>query len=1042
MRLMRLLCCFVVAMFSSSIFAALPAPAGFTKGAKFTVKGYTGNETLSDFPVLVCISNNAPVGFTYVDVQNASAADKNAIDLAFVDMDGNGLPFEIDTWNTSGMSLIWVQLQTMTNGTEFVMCWGSVSSGKVVCNDNPFSNYVGVWHMSEPRGTVADSSGHSLAATPAGTSAESLSLAGIGTVGNGRQCAANAYLSIANAAALDIGASFSISGWFDMSSSQPSGDVRFFSRKIRNQTTSDGWEVIRKGAAIAVRGANGDNIASYTPKQSFAGAGWKHLFIVYNGNTATIYENGVGTDTVASGGTAPADNDKSLSIGSYSGGGSSYFVGSVDECRLLQATPSADWAKAEYDSIADPEFLLADEAESYGEIVDLSVSALASAVAYTNATVTVAVQALGNGATLADISVELSVTDNFAAPIWSKTFSAMEVGPHDFPVGGLEYGTTYFVRGTATNNTNEAISFGPTSFTTYTPGEPLATASVSGRTVSSLSADASVATFGEGSNSCTARLEASTDNFATVAAFAETTRDATGSFSMEVTGLSEFTVYALRLRVTNSWGVETTVGIGTACTLPPSGVAELYVDSLGSGDGSSPESALPTIRAALDIAGPGYTIWVRGGEGRNYEIASAADAISIPATLEGISIRALVEKPLIVVADGYAVSAGGEAVVSNEAFHVTLEGLRFMFGRESLGKFINGQGTVGPSCNLIKTLAPFLTLSVCEFQLVGELPDGVYAKSLDTHLVTCDAVAATNLLVEGCSFINLRKSSRGKDCMLFRVRDNARLSGNVFSNVVSILTGIQIRLGSDICTGPFYFVSNVVYQAGGEGGQALFHAAFQGPRQANVSFNRFVNNDGPARGAIFHKSREGYNNGLVFHHNTVVGFNEFINAEGLTYPSVLLASIFDNIFVLAAGTTNIVENSDGKISAGNLTSPTMFKSGSFYRNNMLLTGAFNGGTAADLQYDDWSYDITAGLAIADTFAIGGTTVPAGGTIPVQMPEFICTNDIYSVDFYRCKSVRGENDLGRLGWTGENGEYPRYIGALPPYYPGGFSLKIR
>ena len=208
-----------------------------------------------------------------------------------------------------------------------------------------------------------------------------------------------------------------------MSSSQPSGDVRFFSRKIRNQSTNSGWEVIRKGNNIAVRGANGDNIASYAPEQSFAGAGWKHLFIVYNGNTATIYENGVGTDTVASGGTAPADNDKSLSIGSYSGGGSSYFVGSVDECRLLQATPSADWAKAEYDSIADPEFLLADAAESYGEIVDLSVSVLASAIAYTNATVTVAVQALGSGATLANVSVELSATDDFAAPIWSKTFS-------------------------------------------------------------------------------------------------------------------------------------------------------------------------------------------------------------------------------------------------------------------------------------------------------------------------------------------------------------------------------------------------------------------------------------------------------------------------------------------------------------------------------------------------------------------------------------------------------------------------------------------
>ena len=72
-------------------------------------------------------------------------------------MSGNGLPFEIDTWNESGTSLIWVQLPLMTNGTEFVMCWGSDSSGKDVCNAKPWSAYTGVWHMGET-GTPSTSS--------------------------------------------------------------------------------------------------------------------------------------------------------------------------------------------------------------------------------------------------------------------------------------------------------------------------------------------------------------------------------------------------------------------------------------------------------------------------------------------------------------------------------------------------------------------------------------------------------------------------------------------------------------------------------------------------------------------------------------------------------------------------------------------------------------------------------------------------------------------------------------------------------------------
>ena len=84
--------------------AALPGPTGFSfaKGAPFTVAGYTGSETLSGFPVLVRIAENSPQGFSYDDLQSKSTGD----DIAFVDMTGAGIPFEIDTWNPNGTSLI------------------------------------------------------------------------------------------------------------------------------------------------------------------------------------------------------------------------------------------------------------------------------------------------------------------------------------------------------------------------------------------------------------------------------------------------------------------------------------------------------------------------------------------------------------------------------------------------------------------------------------------------------------------------------------------------------------------------------------------------------------------------------------------------------------------------------------------------------------------------------------------------------------------------------------------------------------------------
>ena len=115
-----------------------PADASFNWGAQLTVAGYDSDKAaLADFPVLVRVSPNAVPGFLYSQMVDAEAGS----DLCFVGMDGAGLPFEIDTWNTNGESLVWVKLPTMEQDASFVMCWGSTSSGKAVCADNPFAGY-------------------------------------------------------------------------------------------------------------------------------------------------------------------------------------------------------------------------------------------------------------------------------------------------------------------------------------------------------------------------------------------------------------------------------------------------------------------------------------------------------------------------------------------------------------------------------------------------------------------------------------------------------------------------------------------------------------------------------------------------------------------------------------------------------------------------------------------------------------------------------------------------------------------------------------
>lgn len=146
-------------------------PDGFSRGVVLTVDGYAASRsTLTDFPVLVRISETGITGFEYDDMMFPSNGD----DLCFVAEDGTPLAFDIDTWNPAGESLVWVKLPSMQHGTEFAMFYRSSKKGKEdICTANPFANYVGVWHLREGGNGeqyVYDSSDNELTARSAGLS--------------------------------------------------------------------------------------------------------------------------------------------------------------------------------------------------------------------------------------------------------------------------------------------------------------------------------------------------------------------------------------------------------------------------------------------------------------------------------------------------------------------------------------------------------------------------------------------------------------------------------------------------------------------------------------------------------------------------------------------------------------------------------------------------------------------------------------------------------------------------------------------------------
>ena len=78
----------------------------FLRKRTVTLSGYTGNSTLTDFPVLVRL----PAAVSSLCMPGGD-------DIRFADAAGNLLNHEVDTWNPDGESLVWVCVPSLS-GTD------------------------------------------------------------------------------------------------------------------------------------------------------------------------------------------------------------------------------------------------------------------------------------------------------------------------------------------------------------------------------------------------------------------------------------------------------------------------------------------------------------------------------------------------------------------------------------------------------------------------------------------------------------------------------------------------------------------------------------------------------------------------------------------------------------------------------------------------------------------------------------------------------------------------------------------------------------
>ncbi|MBQ3810169.1 MAG: DUF2341 domain-containing protein, partial [Kiritimatiellae bacterium] len=358
-----------VAMTGALLVLCIPArsgatavdPLAFRKSVTFTVAGYTGVQSLADFPVLVRISTNALDGFSYADC----AADGS--DLRFADDADNLYPYEIDTWDPDGESLVWVRVPSLANGAKFLMYFGSSDPGATAPGD-VWSRYAVVIHG----GTGATNAVAGGPVVSIGNTTAVYPDAGAGIVGGGiRKTTGNAKAvnvamgTTAASTTLENTGKFSVSGWFKRNGNGGANNgTHVLAASRAAWDNGEGFLLLQEQGryiSIAAKGGSGGHQWS-SGSHVLADQTWAHVSFAYeSGVSLTSWFNGEQDQTKASPGNLVCSGG-TWTFGSYANTGSNdSLVGDMDELRVFDGVASGDWMKAEHDAVANASFLAAGE---------------------------------------------------------------------------------------------------------------------------------------------------------------------------------------------------------------------------------------------------------------------------------------------------------------------------------------------------------------------------------------------------------------------------------------------------------------------------------------------------------------------------------------------------------------------------------------------------------------------------------------------------------------------------------------------------------
>lgn len=429
-----------------------PSSPAYPYRMNITFSGYGRNETLTNFPALVSLSQGTN-GFFYRQLKAAG------MDLRFADVFTNELKYEVESWDSNGTSHVWVQVPQFTNNCSIWAYWGNSNAPTASYTTNGAAwetNFRGVWHMTEANARDSTSFRNN------GASGGNIN--GEGRVGVAQNFNSQ-WITVDNPGNFVIRSNIAVSTWVKVTG----GWINNWQAFVAKQGESYGWALRRyndrPGGSWTLRGTPGGDdgtigIASIGDGQ------WHYMYATYDGTNRYMYVDGVVDGYQADSGLITL-NGAPITIGAEYGNTFPHR-GLLDEVRIETYPRSSNWIWACYMNQASNGSFGVQGAVEGGVLPVVNNGIGASRITLDSALLNGYL--VSTGGAMPSVKVYWGNTDGGTNKSnWARTndISVAGVGPVSTNMFSLACATNYFYRYYASNTYGDCWAPSTAGFSTH-----------------------------------------------------------------------------------------------------------------------------------------------------------------------------------------------------------------------------------------------------------------------------------------------------------------------------------------------------------------------------------------------------------------------------------------------------------------------------------------------------------------------------------------------------------------------------------------------